>query len=503
MKKFPILLINPLVGDNYEFTRLNRPLPLGLLSLASMLTDEYDIKIIDQRMDRDFDSLLDSELDKEPLFAGIHVMGGPQIRKAMDLSRLIKAKSRVPVVWGGAFPTMVPEAVARFEAVDFSILGEGEAPVVRLAAALRDKLPLENVPSLTYLKGDEVLQTPLAERPALDDLPDLPYDLLDLRKYDWSAGVNQTAGGLKLQMESTRGCSSRCIFCYNPFFYMKSWRALSAGRTVDRMETLVGKHGATHIDIIDDSFFEDLTRVRDFSREILGRKLKISYLLNGGKVEPILEMSGEDLDLLRESGCHTIHLGAESGSDEVLQKIAKGITIDQIRRSNLHLGRHGIQPSFYFICGSPGETEADLRQSVQAMLGIMKDNPKAKIIAAFSFTPFAQTPGFKLAQSYGMPTPKTLEDWSRFDTLNTLQPWLDEAGKRRVRSLFFLAMFIDDKINDLSPSPLLRFAARLYRPIARFRMKRLWLSFPIEEMIGRFVLDRIQKRGARKIRAAS
>ena len=494
-----ILLINPLVGDDYEFSRVNRPMPLGLLSLAAMLVERYQVRILDQRMDPDFYRLFKEEIATKPLFVGTHVMGGPQIRKAMDLSDWIKRISDVPVVWGGAFPTMVPEAAAGYRSVDYVIRGEGEIPVLALADALAEGKALGDVPSLTYESGGEISETALAPQPDLNELPSLPVHLLDLKHYDWSAGINQKLDGLKLQMESSRGCLSHCIFCYNPFFYQNSWRGLTARKTVDWMEILVRSHGAIHIDIIDDSFFEDLQRVRDFANEILARKLEISYLLNGGKVGPILDMADEDLAALKKSGCQTIHLGAESGSDRVLQKIAKGITSDQIRRSNLKLKKAGIRPSYYFISGAPGEEEEDLRQSISTMFGLLHDNPDTKIIAAFSFTPFARTPGFKIAQSYGMPTPVTLQEWSNYDTLNTLQPWLSRKRQRDVQLLFFFAMFIDKKIEDLSQSTLIRLFARLYRPIARFRVKRLWLGWAVEEKIGMAFLSWISRRQTRKI----
>jgi anaerobic magnesium-protoporphyrin IX monomethyl ester cyclase len=499
MNKPRVILINPAVGDDYEFTRLNRPAPLGLLCLAAMIKNRCEVRLLDQRMDPDFDELLKVELAANPLAIGTHVMGGPQIRIAMNLAQRIKAVTDAPLVWGGAFPTMVPDAVIDFPAVDFVIRGEGETPFAKLIDALADGAPLSEVPSLTFKNSGIIIHNDLAPQPDMNTLPDPLYELPDLRRYDWSAGINHPIDGLKLQMESSRGCSSRCIFCYNPFFYQKTWRSLSAQRTADRFERLVREFGARHIDIIDDSFFEDLERVRQFARILSERKPSVTYLINGGKAGPLLEMPGEDLDLLSKTGCRTILIGAESGSDRVLQKLAKGITAEQIRESNRKLKRHGIQPSYYFICGSPEETEEDLRLTIKTMFGILEDNPAAKIIAAFSFTPFARTPGFKVAQSYGMEEPRTLDEWSRFDTLNTLQPWLDRKQRRRVQILFFLAMFIDRKIKDLSPSPLIRFAAWLYGPIARLRMRKFRLGFNIEERIGRKLISYLSSRNQKKL----
>jgi len=497
-EKNRVLLINPFVGDDYEFTRASRPLPLGLLGVGSMLVDSFAVRILDQRMNRDFSRLLGEELRNKPLCVGLHVMGGPQIRTALTLSRRIKALTDAPVLWGGAFPSLVPEAVLSEESVDFAFCGEGEASFREFAVALREKRSVRSLQGLAYRDAGSVVQNDPPQRMDLNELPDLPYELLDVASYNWSAGDNRRKG-LKLQIETSRGCTSGCIFCYNPYFYNRSWRAQNAERTLARMEVLIKGFGATALDIVDDSYFEDIPRVGDIARGMIRRGFGIRYLINGGKVAPILEMPDQDLELLKESGCETIQLGAESGSDRILEALAKGITSDQIRRSNTRLKRFEITPSYYFICGTPGERREDLAQSTRLMIDLLKDNPNAKIIAAFTFTPFARTPGYRLAREQGMPEPETLEAWSRFDTLNPLQPWLDAKQRRKMKVLFFLSMFIDGKINDISPSPLIRLAARLYRPIARWRLGRLRLSWAAEELVGRLVLAwlrRIQMRRA-------
>jgi len=490
-----ILLVNPLVGDDYEFTRENRPLPLGLLSACSLLTGEFDVRVLDERMENP-DPFLSSGQLRGGLCVGIHVMGGPQILTALDVSRRIKASADVPVVWGGVFPTLRTREVLSDPAVDYVVRGEGEHTFLDLARALRSGAPVEGIAGVACRRDGGVFVN--ADRPFLDmnTLPPLPYHLLDLGRYSWSASVN-VSPDLKLQVETSRGCSSRCIYCYNPFYYRKSWRAMNPENTVDRFERLVRGHGCGFVDVIDDSYFEDLPRVVNVAELILRRGLRMRYLINGGKVKPILKMSDGDLDLLRRSGNRIIHLGAESGSDAVLETLRKGITAAEILESNRKLGRAGIHASYYFLFGAPGETDADRKRSLDLMLRLIRENPDTKIIAAFSFTPFAETESYGIARARGMPEPGSLEAYSRYDTLNTLQPWLGERERRQVRFLFFLTIFIDGKVRDLSPSPLVRWAAALYRPLARLRVSRMWLGAPVEMWVGRFLLGILQ-RGARR-----
>jgi len=496
-----ILLINPLVGDDYEFTRENRPLPLGLLSACSMLTDAFDVRILDERME-DPEGYLASGRVRDHLCVGLHVMGGPQILTALDLSRRIKARAEdVPLIWGGVFPTLRTREVLSDPAVDYVVRGEGEETFPELARALSGGGSVRGIPGVAFRRNGEIFVN--EDRPFLDmnTLPPLPYHLLDLGRYSWSASVN-VSPDFKLQVETSRGCSSRCIYCYNPFYYRKSWRAMNAENTVDRFERLVRDHGCRFVDVIDDSYFEDLPRVVKVAERIIERGLKMRYLINGGKVKPILKMSGDDLALLRRSGNEIIHLGAESGSDRVLEILKKGITAGEILASNRKLGAAGIHCSYYFLFGTPGETDADRKCSLDLMLRLIRENPATKIIAAFSFTPFAETESYDIARSHGMPEPGSLEAYSRYDTLNTLQPWLEERVRRQVRFLFFLTIFIDGKVRDLSPSPLVRWGAACYRPLARLRISRMWLSFPLEMWVGRLLLGWVQRRERRRQLAA-
>ena len=498
--KDKILLINPLVGDDYEFTRENRPLPLGLLSACSMMGGEFDIRILDERM-VDLDDFTARGGCKDNLCVGLHVMGGPQILTALHLSKRIKSSADVPVVWGGVFPTLRTQMVLKDPNVDFVVRGEGERTFLELARALRDGGAVEEIPGVAFRKNGTFHEN--EDRPFLDmnQLPRLPLHLLNLRSYNWSAGIN-VGDEFKLQVETSRGCSSRCIYCYNPFYYRKSWRAFNPESTVDHFERLVREYGCNYLDLIDDSYFEDLPRVAEIARLIIKRRLKMRYLINGGKVKAILKMSEEELELLRESGNTLIHLGAESGSDRVLETLKKGIDSAEILASNRKLGKAGIACSYYFLFGTPGENDADRKESLDLMMRLIRENTTTKIIAAFSFTPFAETESFEIAVEYGMPEPKTFEEYSRFDTLNTLQPWLDKKDRRNIRFIFFATIFIDGKVQDLSPSTMVRLIALLYRPIARLRLSRRWFGFPLEMWVGRFFLRIVQNRAKKNILAS-
>ncbi|MDP8254996.1 MAG: radical SAM protein [Candidatus Alcyoniella australis] len=483
-----VVLVNPLVGDPYEFTRDKRPLPLGLLGVAAAIQGRCECVLVDQRMTPDWERKLGALLQRGPLMVGMHVMGGSQIRPGIALSRWIKRRCDAPLVWGGAFGSFAPEIVLGEPTVDIVARGEGETVAPALVAALENGSDLRDVQGIAYRNNADVELTsepPLVE---LELLPELPYEMLDLRNYDWSAGVNVRDDRLKLQIETSRGCLGRCVFCYNPFVNRSSWRAQSAQRTLERITHLVKDLGAGQLDLIDDSYFEDLQRVSAVAQGMIERGAAVPHLINGGKVGPLLQMSEQELELLARAGCEVIHIGAESGSDRVLQLMGKDSSVEQIRQVNLKLGTAGIAPSFYFMAGMPGESDADLDASMALMIELTRDNPLTKIVASFVFTPYPRTPGYDLALRHGLRPPSDLRAWSRFDSVRTEQGWLSPRMRRRAKRLFFYVIWIDRKVEDLSPSPLVRLVAGLFRIPARRRLEHAWLGLPLEMWIGKLGL---------------
>ena len=106
-------------------------LPLALLNSVVFVEKEYSVKIIDQRIDSNWKNNLLKELKKKPLCVGVTSLTGEQIKYALEISKIVKEESDVPVVWGGAHANILPEQTLRNEYVDFVIQGEGEILFLR------------------------------------------------------------------------------------------------------------------------------------------------------------------------------------------------------------------------------------------------------------------------------------------------------------------------------------------------------------------------------------
>ncbi|MBZ0253792.1 MAG: B12-binding domain-containing radical SAM protein, partial [Candidatus Methylomirabilis sp.] len=333
----------------------------------------------------------------------------PQIREARALSRWVKSVSDAPVVWGGVFPSLAPEVVLRDPAVDIVVQGEGERAAPELAAALSGGVSLKEVQGLWFKEGDAILRSEPRPFGDLASYPRLPYGLVDVPKYNFSLASGPEAGRLKLVMETSRGCSYACVYCYNPIFYRNSWRARTAEHVVDEIDFLHRAYGAASIDFLDDDLFERPERVVAVAEGLLARGVGISWLANGVTILSLDRLSDDDLRTLRKSGLAMVNFGAESGSDRLLERMGRGARVADIERINRRLSGIGIRPAFYFSTGMEGETEEELRSTVDLMLRLTETNPEAKIIASFCLTPFPGTALTRAAERAGAALPRTLE----------------------------------------------------------------------------------------------
>ena len=139
-----IVLIYPYIGD-MDAVREKPHLPLPLIQAAALAALEFDVIIIDQRIDSNWQSHLLAELDKEPLYAGLSVMSGQPVARAWELSSFIKQHSDTPVLWGGNHPTLSPEQTLEDPVVDMVVIGDGEETMLEAAQRLKKKKSLKGV----------------------------------------------------------------------------------------------------------------------------------------------------------------------------------------------------------------------------------------------------------------------------------------------------------------------------------------------------------------------
>jgi radical SAM superfamily enzyme YgiQ (UPF0313 family) len=485
-----IVLVQPKVGE-WDFVRTKPAMPLALLHAAALADIEYEIKLIDQRTDGDWENNLRHELEKKPLCFGTTAFSGSQIHYALAASKVVKeSDASIPVVWGGVHATLLTEQTLRNENIDIVVRGEGESTFYELVKALDGGRPqprcsasrgngggpLDGIMGIWYKRSGSIRSNPDRDFLDLDTLPDIPYHLVDVKKY-----LPMQFGMPTLYMQTSRGCPHRCTYCYNAVFNMRKWRPMSAEKTAERIADARHDFGVKNFYFVDDNFFTDLKRAREIAERIT--ELDVKWQVQGVCVSDVDKMDDGYLRAIEKSGCLQFRIGAESGSQRILEMIKKKTTVEQIKEVNRKLVSFNIAPYYHFLCGYPGETLDELRKSIELAFLLLRENPRARISPLHCFTPEPGTEMYELAVNEGFIPPAKLEGWTGTDRRTAYNP----KNKELLEGLNFVSLFIDKKSDDVA-SPLIRLFAKFYRPIARYRMEKMFFRFMVEKKMREWYL---------------
>jgi radical SAM superfamily enzyme YgiQ (UPF0313 family) len=252
--------------------------------------------------------------------------------------------------------------------VDYVVRGEGEETLKELLVCLDKKQEPTTVAGLAFRKNGETIKTP--NRAVIRDLDQLPmpaWDLIDLKPYQdiWQ----KNHGHFSLNIATTRGCPFKCNWCAKPI-YGNRYNSRSPKSVVDEIEYLLKSFSPTHFWMCDDIFGLKPKWIQEFNAEVKARQLKFKYKIQS-RVDLLLEE--DTIEALAESGAETVWVGAESGSQKILDAMEKGTTINQIYEATRLLKHKGIHTAFFLQFGYPGEGQAEIKKTLNMVLELMPD----------------------------------------------------------------------------------------------------------------------------------
>jgi len=455
-------------------------IPMGLVCIATpVLEAGYDVKIIDQRLEPDWRNILRSELDKNPVCVGISSTTGPQLRYALELSKIVKADGGAPVVWGGVHPSILPEQTLQNENIDIVVQGEGEETFLELVSALDKGTSLSAVKGIWYKDDGTIRSTGLRPFIDLDKQPPLAYHLVEPRRY-----IRKVFGVERLSFITSRGCPHGCTFCFNSVFDRRRWRSMDPDLAVQRLKDFLERYRIKGVFIIDSNFFANIDWGRKVLRAIIKADMDIVITRLHIAFDTLAKMTDDDFILLEKAGCRCISIGIESGSERIRSLLKKDIDVPRLLEINRNLTKFSLMPLYFFMIGFPGETKEELAETVSLFRRLVNENPMASKSVNI-YTPFPGTELFNLAVKYGLDVPQRMEDWSHFNYRNLTKnaPWASREMRSLIEVLDFCSFFADRR-SYLQPfketNKLVVLISKLYAPIARFRVERLNHSFPLE-----------------------
>lgn len=505
-----IILIQPYTGTWDEMSIRH---PESLLAVAAMPVHKgYSVRLIDQRVTNTFDKDLAEAVGPETRLIGVTAITGQQIKYAIEVTKLMKARyPHLPVCWGGVHATLVPEQTAAHPLVDYVVVGDGDLVFCELFERIRDGRSIDDLRGLVYkTSGGEVKsnvgQVELREVGKdssyavvrkngtadvirdLDSLPELPYNLLDMGRYN----VFHTEQNLKsATLNTSRGCPFRCKFCSDPVLNEGRWRGFSAERVLQKVDTLYRQHGVRMIYFQDDYFPGSKRRFIDVLEGLKKYKRDVLWSTLGIRADTLTKLSPAEWDLLYDSGCHSLEIGIESGNSRVIAMVNKAETIEEMREANRMLARYPIKVKYTMIVGFPGESEDEIMDTVRFAMELERDNPNCYSLF-FPFMPIIGTPFYADAEKMGFTMPDSLEAWQDmdFDTwTKKYRTWAAPTLVRKLEAINFTSYFHNKNVAyKFGGSLLLRTCFHLYHPLAKWRFANQHFGFFIEDTLKDWLL---------------
>ena len=335
--------------------------------------------------------------------------------------------------------------------------------------------PLDEVKGITLKSGGIIRSTPDREPMDLDEIPiELPFDLLPLDKY-------ATLKSGRFHIQTSRGCPHKCGFCYNTVYHKRTWRGKSAHRVVDEIEYALEKFPHIKIiDPIDDNFFVDQKRVIDICKEIIRRKIKISWRANC-RFDYMSEYSKDFIELMAKSGCNEIDFGGETGSEKLLSLIDKDITTEQMIKSveNLRKWAPSIEPFVSWMSGLPTETDEELMQTCDLMDRMSEVNPKTQHYGVFLYTPFPSPILNSLGPEFK--TPQSFDEWGKSEVFHFKPPWHSKRYVDKLQDVSTVSIYAFYPRTRVNERQLYyRFGYGMLNKIAKYRWKHRYFRYPVE-----------------------
>jgi radical SAM superfamily enzyme YgiQ (UPF0313 family) len=302
--------------------------------------------------------------------------------------------------------------------LDMVIRREGEATLLEVVQRIEVNQSLKDVLGITYrgLDGKIVRN---ADRPYIQDLDSLPFPARHLWPMD---KFNQYEDVLYLAM--TRGCVYWCEFCCTVRMHGRAYRMRSAKNVVDELEFLNKTYGKTKFTFCDDAFTVDNALVEELCSEINKRGLKIEWNC-GSRVDMVTK---ELLIKMKEAGCVSFWCGLESGTQQMLDAMRKGITPDLTMKVLGWVREVGMKPVPNVILGFPGETKKSAWETIKFVEKVAPDAIGFYNVA----TPFPGTPLYDQVKANGW---LRITDFDKYDTtrpiFETPQLSMKDLGKLR------------------------------------------------------------------------
>lgn len=252
---------------------------------------------------------------------------------------------------------------------DYVIFGEGEMILLDLVNGLSNNDDVSDLSGIAYKTGDIIKNN--GRRNAIRNLDELPVPAWDLVTIsDYKQLWNKKHKYFSLNIVGSRGCTFKCNWCAKPLFGNR-YNVRSVESVVEELKLLVNEFGAEHIWFCDDIFALKPGWLQQFAETVHREKLQFKFKIQS-RADLLLEK--DTVRYLAIAGCDEVWIGAESGSQKILDAMDKGTTVEQIYMSRALLKKFGIRAAFFLQFGYPGEIKEDIDATLKMVTELLPDD---------------------------------------------------------------------------------------------------------------------------------
>ena len=349
--------------------------PLGTLYAAAVMRENgYEVALQDVQLADGPEAILPALTRQQPKYFVLYDDGFNYLTKmcltnmreaAFKMIAFAKEKGCIIIISGS-------DSTDHYEkyldaGADFVMIGEAEQTLQELIKSV-EKINEDflGIPGLAFKKHKAYIKTsPRKVMKDLDSMPMPAWDLLDITPYKnmW----HKHAGFFSMNVGTTRGCPFKCNWCAKPI-YGNRYNARSPQNVVNEIRYLKDKFGIDHVWFCDDIFGLKPGWVEEFAELVEKQHLRFTF-----KIQSRADLLVQEnyVNALARAGCDNVWMGAESGSQKILDAMDKGITLAQIEEATQLLKRHRIKPSFFIQFGYLGETISDIKMTIRMINKLM------------------------------------------------------------------------------------------------------------------------------------
>jgi radical SAM superfamily enzyme YgiQ (UPF0313 family) len=475
--------------------------PLSLLCIARFLDKAgYPIKIVSENLYDDYLEVL-KESAQESLLFGVSAMTGYQINDGLKVTQLVKkANRKITVIWGGWHPSIYPAQTLDNPYIDVVVRGQGERALFDIVQRIEVNNTFEGILGVHWKENGKLFSNPDRFIEPLDDMPPIPYHLIDLEK----CYVNTEFGSRTVNYVSSVGCPYRCGFCCEMSVNHRRWNGLNANKVVEDLERLEKEFGVNGVSMYDSNFFIDMKRAKAIFKGMLEKGLTLRLGNIDGRTKQLAKAEDELWDLLRQTKSYSILTGAESGDPEALEIIKKDISVEDNIKFGMKCQQYGIKVVYSTLVGLPfpncsyeeltKKTDEQIKTTIEMFDKLLSLDKRHRGLM-FVYAPYPGTPLYNFSLELGFKEPKSLEGWGDYTLYDKHTPWITEEQEilvPMISSYIFMLLDIDTldmikvRVKNRFKRALFIFIFKTLVIIAKLRWKYKFFKFPIDYKIFRY-----------------